>query len=472
MADLNIEEFLGHDPSAGGFERGKFLRGWKKRKPKAEVNLWLHTQVMFSSLWLHNLQRVVTRKDRETGDEKHDIWGNSWTCWEHESTLSNRKRDYNTGEREEPFQICPVCKMIDWVRRAVRQGSLGGADPIFRYVTPDGQVERTIHAAGIYGGLEDVPQEERDAAKIKLSEAWQENGNAKCNYVFCVVDHDFPEDGVQVAVETQLVGDKTKAVIRRKRKKNGEDSDWNPLATPYAICWEHHASAKKFDDKYEADDRPLLKLTPDVEALIKGEPPTDQLDRLKAPGRLRELRDQLEHFSLIEMPWEEFFSDAEAKEKERLGEDADFAYGANVEPEGEVDPDAIAKADAAMAAATKETTKAPPVKPAPTQAAPKPVVAKPAPATTAAKPAPAAKPAEAPKPKAPSTRKKKVDVKPPVEEVMIKCDDCPQMMREDWDQCPGCGATYEVEPAIKAKYANAAPPPKPDAGTFGDKIVF
>lgn len=472
MADLDIEGFLGHDPSGGGFERGKFLRGWKKRNPP-EVNIWLHTRVMFTALWQHNLPRLVVRKDKDSGEEKAEIWGNSWVCWEDEAVLSNRKRDYHSGEREEPFRICPVCKMIEWVRTAVRQGSLSGADPIFRYVTPDESDERIIHAAGIYNGLDDVDEAELKAAKIKLSEAWKENGNSKCNYVFCVADHDNPEDGLQIAIETSLVGDKTKAVIRRKRKKNGEDSDWNPLATPYAICWEHHASEKVFDKKYEADDRPKLKLTPEIEALITGEPPTDQLERVKAPGRLRELRDQMEKFALIEMPWDEFFADAEAKEKELRGDEADFPYGANAD-EGEVDPDAIAKADAAMAEAaqTNATPKpaAPPPKPATaapkatTAAAPKPATAKP---EAVAKPQPATAPAQ---PAAGGRRK--IEVKPKFEPVMVKCDDCPEMLREDQEQCHGCGATYGVDDEIKAKYKDAPPLPKPDAGSHGDVIKF
>jgi hypothetical protein len=471
MADLSVEDFLGHDPSGGGGERGKFLRGWKKRK---EVNIWLHTGVMFSSLWIHNLPRVVSRKNRETGDEKTEIWGNSWNCWEPESVLSNRKRDYDTGERESPITICPVCKMIEWVRRAIRQKALSPVDPIFRFVTPDGSDERIIHAAGLYNGLEDVDGKLLDEANIKLKMAWRENANSKCNYLFCVVDHDHPEDGVQIAIETNLLGDKMKAVMRRKRKKNGEDSDWNPLATPYAFAWEYHEAAKTFNEKYDADDRPRLQLTPDIEQLIKGDPP--DLTRIKAPGRVRSLRDQLEQYATIEMPWDEFFAAAEAKDRERADEDGEFPFGANEPDEpAALDEAAIAKGkaeiDSALNEASPKTQVQVPAKLAPKVEAPAQKQAPaeaPKPAAEAPKPAAQAAPAAAP---APGGRKK-IEVKKPIEEVFIPCDDCKTPMREDWEKCPKCGATYGVEPEIKAKYADAKPEPKPDAGTHGDKIPF
>jgi hypothetical protein len=760
MADLDIEGFLGHEPNAGGFEKGKYLRGWKKRKP-AEVNIWLHTGVMFSSLWQHNLQRVVVYKNKD-GDEVQDIWGNSWNCfsketrfwangrlisfeevgdgntvevlagdgewrpaevkrfgtaelrtieigfpgsnhvveveatanhrwftdrgevtdlkpgdrikiepadvakgkgfddgfvhglvfgdgwrdakgdarfsirlcgdkqehlarleaygghvttscppsyggepvvhlaalnfvdmkqvpnggtsleyqagflagwmaadarvkgsngspsrelystndaaldwvverapllgysvtgrsklaneetnfgkrrkrvhiltlrpepveyrvrtiketgrvedvwcvvepvtsaftieggivtgncWEDEEVLSNRKRDAD-GEREAPIQICPVCKMIEWVRKAVRQGALQPHDPIFVYRTQDGKKERAVHAAGLYNGLDDdrFTDEQREAIKdagIRLSDAWKENGNSKCNYMFCVVDHEHPEDGVQIAIETSLLGDKTKQVIKRLRKKNGENSNWNPLKTPYAICWSHNdKKGIPFNEKYDADDRPSLKITPEIETLIMGDPP--DIEGIKKRGNVRKLREQLEMYAVVEMPFDEFFEDAERASKNEKDDDTDFAYGANV-TDGEVSAEDLAKADAAIEEAEKAAAK--------TKAAPAKPTAQSKPAAEAAK-APETKAAPA-KPAAEVTKpagRKKVELKPKVEEVFIKCDDCGEDMREDWEKCPKCGATYEIEPEIKAKYADAKPEPKPDAGTHGDRI--
>lgn len=486
MADLDMEGFLGHDPNAGGGGRGKFLRGWRDRKPP-EVNIWLHTAVMFTALWQHNLQRVVVRKDRKTGEEKEDIWGNSWNCWEPEAIVSNRNRDWNTGEREAPYTICPVCKMIEWVRGCVRRGEMQPEDVVFRYVTPNGAITREIHAAGLYNGLDDdrFTKEQRAAisnAGIKLSESWKENQLSKCNYMFCVVDHDEPEAGIQIAIETGLLGDKMKSVIRKLRKKLGEQGNWNPLVTPYAFNWEHKPSAKVFNDKYDADDRiGALPLTPDIEALIKGPPPQDQIDKIKAHGRLREIRDQFEQFACFEMPWDEFFGEAEILEKQRADADADFPYGANVD--GDDAPVDVAAADAAMAQAAAETqvqpkpapvaqAKAPAAAPAP--AAAKPVPAKPAaaagPAPTAQAPAqPPAQPAAA----APTAGgRRKVEQKPKFEPVFVKCDDCPEMVREDQEVCHGCGCQYGIDDDVKAKYKDAPPLPKPDAGTHGDTIKF
>jgi hypothetical protein len=476
MADLDMDGFLDHETSTGG-QRGKFLRGWKKRPPAVpvkngptgEVNVWLHTRVMFASLWIHNLPRVVNRKNRQTGEETIEIWGNSWNCWEHEDVLKDNKRDWNTGERESPYKICPVCKMIEFLREAVRTGQLQPHDPVFRFHTPS--EERLIHAAGIYNGLDSkglTPEQVKGIADagIKLSMAWREAGTAKCNYVFSVVDHDNPEDGVQTAIETSLLGDKTKACIRRLRNKLGEQGNWNPLVTPYAICWQHiDRQGIAFEKKYDADDRPALKLTPDIEALITGEAP--DLSRIKARGRVRQLRDQLEQYALVDLPWGDFFDEAEAEDKERQDDDGDFPYGANEPaPAAEIDEEALAKADAAMAEAAGKTQVQVPAKVA--TKAPEPAKVAPAATKPAQAPTPAAKP-PAPAVAPAASGRKKIAVKPKVEEVFIPCDDCKTQMREDWEKCPGCGATYGVEDEIKAKYAGLAPEPKPDAGSHGDE---
>lgn len=458
MSDLDIEGFMGHDPNAGG-RGGSFLRGWRKRTPPV-VHVWLHTKTLFKSLWQHNLPIVRVLKDKETGAEKRVVWSQSFNCHEDEPTLSDKRRDKDTGKRLIPFKICPVCKLLEHVRMEIRAGRLGFTQPIFQFETgepdTDGNEEkRILHAGGMWGGFNDnMSDREREAVRkagIKLTEAWRENGNAKCNYLFVVVDDDHPDEGIQIAIETSLVGDKMKQVLRQNKKKHGINGPWNPLATPYAFAWEHHPKAKTFNEKYEAYDMPSLPLTEEIRALIEGEDPPD-LSRITAPGRVRYLREQFERYCLIDnMPWDELFEAAEAAQKEEEDDATSFDYGANVADDV---ADDVAAADAALGV----TTAAKPADAPPAQAAP--AAAPAAQAAPAAAPAPAAQAAPAAAP-ATGGRKKLAPAEPPFTPEFIPCDDCGASMREDEAKCWHCGTTYGVDlpPEKIAAYGKLGPVP-------------
>lgn len=505
MSELDIEGFMGHDPNAGS--RGGFLKGWKKRQPP-KLLFWLHTKTMFRSLWQHNLPVVKTIKDKETGLEKRVIWSQSFNCHEHESVLSDRKRDRDTGRRLSPIQVCPVCKLQEWLRGEHRAGRLGFAQPIFQFETgeasSDGSEEtRIIHAGGFWGGFGDnMSNAERNAvgkAKISLKEAWKENGNSKCQYAFAIVDDEHPEEGIQIAIETSLVGDKMKAVLRQQKKKLGENGNWNPLATPYGFAWEHHPSAKAFGDRYEAYDMPGLKYREEIKALIEDEAAPD-LARLSAPGRVRPLREQFERYCLVpNVPWDEIFGAAEAAQRDEKedGDDAtSFDYGYNV---GEDVENTDAALDAARAAAsTGQTQVQRPADPGPTA----PAKGKPAdvpgwvhdgkggfiPKTqwdAENPPAPPAAPAPAPAqqlaampvsqddfggvepPAAPvkSGRTKLAPAAPPPAPAFIAeytpCDDCHALMRNDEAVCWNCGSKYGVTltPEEAEAYKSLGPVP-------------
>ena len=69
----------------------------------------------------------------------------------------------------------------------------------------DPQKASTVHVGGIFNafGRKDLSDEEKKelrAASISPKFAWKENAQAKCSYMFCVVDNDHVSDGVQVTI--------------------------------------------------------------------------------------------------------------------------------------------------------------------------------------------------------------------------------------------------------------------------------
>lgn len=454
--DLDLEGFMGHSTGGGG--GGSFLRGWRKRTPPV-VHVWLHTKALFRPLWQHNIPQVRVLKDKDTKEERRVVWSQNFNCHEHEATLTDRKRN-SRGDRERPFEVCPVCKTVEHIRRLVDAGKLAMTDVVFDFKAGDEEEaeRRIIHAGGIYNGFGDdrLSDKEKSAIRasgIKLSEAWRENANAKCNYLFLVVDDAHPDEGVQIALETSLLGDKMKNVLRQQKKKHGENGPWNPLLTPYAFAWEHHPSAKAFGDKYEAYDMPSLKLRPEIKTLIVDEDPPD-IDRIKAPGKVRYLREQMERYAMIELPFDEIFAEAEERQKDEKDEDdTSFDYGNNVAADA---AEAIAEGEKAFAATTSVAV---PAQVAPAAAAAPPLAASAPAPTPAPAPAPAAAPAAAPAPAAPAAAPTRRKLAPTFVATFTPCDDCGAVMRDDEPECWNCKAKYGVEmtPEQTAGFASLGP---------------
>ena len=213
---MGLAEFLGHKPSSGG-GGGQFLKNWKKRDDKA-INIVLHTQAGFVALWQHPLPRLHEWTDKE-GRSHREIWSGNWNCLEAERVLKEQyKRDKNTGERKSPPCLCPQCKLVEKIRQMVVDGELEFTQPLFRWEADDPSKAVVLHAGGIYNafGKKDLDKEllaQMREARISPQEAWVENCYSKCNYVFIVVDVDHVDDGIQVANETTLLGDKVKECI-------------------------------------------------------------------------------------------------------------------------------------------------------------------------------------------------------------------------------------------------------------------
>jgi hypothetical protein len=202
--------------------------------------------------------------------------------------------------------------------------------PIFRFVGDDESKAVVVHAAGIYNGFggDLTPDEVAQLKKARIfrTEAWRENLMAKLSYAFAVVDNANISSGVQIAIETSLLGDKVKGVINDAMME--AEDDGNPYVNPYAIQWRYLPNEKEHTKKYAANKMGKIPFTDQIRKLIVETPPPN-LERLcnkRDPGLLKA---QLQDACLIEgIPWDEILSPAEKEwasiKKAQEEKNADF----------------------------------------------------------------------------------------------------------------------------------------------------
>lgn len=315
MRGMSLDDFLDH--SAGGGSRGNFLKNWRKPKDGSEpkIIVWLHLAVGLGfARWAHNWPRIVVREDRDTGEARREVWGGTWVCHESELVLRKQRFRDDDDKREVPPVVCPLCKTIEVVRDMVNEGDLDWTDPIFRFAGTDREHDTVIRAGGIYNAFSrrDLTVEEKGElrkAGIRPSEAWRENAIARCQYTFAIVDHDHPEEGVQITDEAEALGNAMKRVLRDKIEEIGREKG-NPLRNPYPFLWEYR-EAESFEKKYRVVPKTAIECTEEVRALISGDPP-DLSGHLK-PGNIATLRSEMEQACLIDgFPFDEVFGAAES----------------------------------------------------------------------------------------------------------------------------------------------------------------
>lgn len=502
--EMDLDGFLGHTTRGA---MASYLDGWTKNDPPI-VRIVLHTRAPIMSVWRNNWPRIVTRE--RDGKETREVWSGHFNSWETEDILKAQYRRDDSGERVSPPQICPMALMLEEVHRLYREGALEWDTPLFRFMGDDPTKGKTLHAAPMLGLMKKIwpdltDTQKRDARKRGVPgpmDAWKEAMMAKCYYVFTVVDYDNPADGLQVAQETTLVGDKMKTAIRDKIKAEGPDKG-HPQKTPYVFQWEYNANESEFGKKYHVV--PLgaaYPITTAIKELIYEKDPPD-ISRLIARGNIQELRTSMEAYyvgpeGLLDFDYifgaaERLLGMDEALEPDEDGDAAEIAddivgepleEGVEAEPEVEADADDAVPDEAVDEAADEETPaedeeqvvdEEPEPEPAP-RPAPK-AAAKPATAAPAAAAPPAGrrlrKPAEDPKYVVADRRVEEGEERSFAADGMelFSCDECQTLMRADEDTCRKCGAKYDVEaveqappakapakPAVPAKPAQAAKP--------------
>jgi hypothetical protein len=304
----SLDEFLAHRGNAKG---GAYLKDWKK---EGKLNVFLHTKILPVAVWQHTVPKIVLWEDKDTGDTTRRVWVGKFVCPEAEEVLQRQyKRDENSRARLSPPRKCGLCKLTEHVHSLVQEGKVGYAEKLFRFEAENPEDTRVTHAAGIYGGFpktadEASPEETKAirAAGISLRNAWEESFMAKLSYIMCVVVAAKPEDGVQIATETSLLGDKVKDVIRDRIESLGAEAG-DPIAHPYCIQWVYDAAEKEPGKKYRARPIEIVKPTEAILTLIRG--PKPDLSQNKKPFDPLAMRVMLETACLKPalFPWDELF---------------------------------------------------------------------------------------------------------------------------------------------------------------------
>jgi hypothetical protein len=377
----SIDDWLNHR----GTEKmgGGFLGNWKE---DGHIGVWLHTKRLPISLWQHTFPDRVVVPDKHSGDPRVAFWGRPKNCHEDLTVLKKRyKRDRQTHERDVPPLKCPLCKLEEAVRRMIREERLSWTDKVFVFKgATEAKDNMVIHAGGLFGAfkgeLDDDELEDLREHGIKRSEAWRENISVRENCVFVVVDNENPSD-LQIATQPGLLGDKVKGVINDEIASKGDEG--NPMLHPYCIEWIYRKDEAEFGKKYHARRIDRHKLTSEIAALIRSEPP--DLTRVLEPFDATTMRSVLETYAVVDLPWDEIFGKSQSSTREP----ARSKVVKNDEPKP----------------ATEESRE-------PTRRR-------------------RGKPVEEPKPK-------------PIVK-MLPCEECKAPMPETASKCEKCGAEYEVE---------------------------
>ncbi len=276
MAEFqSIDDFVNYRSSEGG--GGKRLKSWKK--DKGILNFWLHTKQMPARCWNHQIPELVVRTDRDTQVTKKNVWGRQFVCHEDEEVLKKQRfRDRQTGARELPPRSCGQCRLQEAVYQAIWSGKLDDTEILFRWEGADDAKEnRIVHAGGLCGywkrEMPDAQAARLANAGIYMKTAWSENMLAKLKYVFVGVNQDDVASEVQTTLETELVGQKVQKLIRDQIASEPGNLG-NPILSPYCIQIYYSPQEPQFNEKYGARRVNRYPLTPEIEKLIRSDPPT------------------------------------------------------------------------------------------------------------------------------------------------------------------------------------------------------
>lgn len=415
----SVDDFLDHEGSGG--RRGKYLRSWTK---DGSIRIWLHTRRMPVAVWQHPFRQLVVFEDKDTRESTKAYWSKPQTCWETEAFLKEQyKRDEESGVLEVGApRRCSLCRMIDCVHRAVFSGTLDWTAPVFRFEgSTDPKNDAVLHAGGLTNMFGSDRLSEKQVAFLKSrgirqSESWKQNAHAKLQYVLCIVNNDEPRDGVQIATQNSLVGEAIKKAIRDTQASLGKE-EGNPVTHPFCIelTYDERAPINK---RYHGRRIERIKLTPEVDRLIREEPPS--LASITRPFDQRSMRPFLERHAVAGLPWDEIF-------------DVPTLVAESAEDDFPTDKREEASERRVGAGRDGDRREA-------------------------------------------EGRLREAGVHPGggrSDANTIPCDKCKAPMREDEEVCRNCGATYDIDPADAASKPEPPPKPSPARGVVrGDRIPF
>lgn len=326
MGVMTLDQFLGHKPRGGS--RNKYAN-WKD---DGSITVWVHPAAEVIARWAGRWHRVEV-VERE-GVKRREVWGMTCPSIEDETILKERwrVRDQGTltapGEREVPYQRDPICLMTEAVRRLVVEGRIKWTDPVFHFAGDDPAKAVWLHAGGLYGAFGNkklTEEHKREMREIPASRggpvyqggdsgnvAFKQNVLPKCEYIFTIVNHAKPEDGIILAIEPAGLGEKFQDVIAKAIKELG-DEEGLPSRNPVAFEFtKDKTKGIAFDRVYDVTRLSKLKMTPAVQKLLR-EPPPDNRSLLDPPV-FATLRANMEKHCLLErgmLDWDAIFGPAE-----------------------------------------------------------------------------------------------------------------------------------------------------------------
>jgi len=316
--DADVDGFLSHRGS--NFDRGAAL-GTKWHKD-GKIDIWFFTRFAPKPRWKHGFQQVKAVTNKDTKQIEKQVWGDyDFVCHEPERVLKNRERN-SDGSRVEPFQFCGFCRLIEHVRMMVIRGEISWVAPVFRFFGSDPQKAVTLHAGGLFNAfgarsLDDIkrlgiPENKAISDSLKqagndpanwwrsemaaahIHDGWKENCLSRLEYVMLVVQNSNP-DGVKIAVEPDLLGQKIQRMIAATRESLNDDVRGNPFKSPYCVRWTCDKNAKDIKDKYNAIrlDPSSFPLSPAIEKLIRSQVAPD-VKHVMTPSDHQTLRARME----------------------------------------------------------------------------------------------------------------------------------------------------------------------------------
>lgn len=424
---MGLKGFLNNNPSSGGGRRGSFL-SWKD---KGSVVVWLHTASDIHFAYVHQFMFEDEFEDKETGKMRPTLRFPRFVSPEPLEVLQKQFfRDRATGRLEHMPSIDPFLLLREWIRAGVQGGSLAPETVVFEWHDPKNS-KLIQWRAGDLSGLE---------KRGKMQ--WNHSLDAKLQYTMLVVDDSNTGAGIQIAQETQAIGDKLREEIRRQIESRGEEAG-DPTTEPYAFKWKFDEGEKNPNNMYSVFRYDKAVCTDEVWKLI-AETEAQDLRRLTTPqdGDMAKIRAGFEQAQRIDLPIAAIFSE---DERERRAV-AEGRTGGTM---------------SRSATGTSRTGGAPSV-PASTGGARRPGASQPAQGAEERRAGGSPAPSSSTPSVAPQTRRRRVEEPkpppPPVEET-IPCDDCGAPMSPKASTCAKCGATYDVEEDA------GAPPPKPMPGS-------
>jgi hypothetical protein len=198
--------------------------------------------------------------------------------------------DPSTYFSKAPAQHCPIERAID-------------------ILSEDGTIEddTIVWSANIGNKQKDKSVSKLDFCGIKGGD-WRGSFKARAQYVIVVVNAEKPEDGLQIDVEPQTLGDSLMSVIKKEIDSSGQEID-DPRINPYAFKFTYDDNAEP-KSKYSTYPYRRAEISEEILELLNK--PEVDIDGYIEPGDTKKLRELFEnHFEVKNLvSLNEIFSDA------------------------------------------------------------------------------------------------------------------------------------------------------------------